>query len=111
MVHWYKIEHADFLKNQGISEHKFGGKIICITWYEDQLYAFSPKCPHAGAPLKNGWCERGKVICPFHRHEFDLLSGRGNPEQHDFIRVYPIKFENNDYYVGLKLGFWERLFA
>ncbi|KKO89459.1 hypothetical protein AAW12_24660 [Sphingobacterium sp. Ag1] len=94
-----------------MSEHKFGRKIICITWYEDQLYAFSPKCPHAGAPLKNGWCERGKVICPFHRHEFDLVSGRGNPEQHDFIRVYPIKFENNDYYVGLELGFWERLFA
>ena len=111
MVHWYKIEHADFLKNQGISEHKFGGKIICITWFEDKLYAFSRKCPHAGAPLKNGWCERGKVICPFHRHEFDLISGRGNPEQHDFITIYPIKFEDKDYYVGLEIGFWQRFFA
>jgi nitrite reductase (NADH) small subunit/3-phenylpropionate/trans-cinnamate dioxygenase ferredoxin subunit len=36
----------------------------------------SPENAHAGAPLKNGWCERGKVICPFHRHEFDLISGR-----------------------------------
>ncbi|MDR6733655.1 Rieske (2Fe-2S) protein [Sphingobacterium sp. 2149] len=111
MVHWYKIERAEILKKHGISEHKFGGKIICITWFENQIYAFSRKCPHAGAMLKNGWCERGKIICPFHRHEFDLATGKGNPEQHNFIHVYPIKMEDNEYFVGLEIGFWKGLFT
>jgi len=46
------------------------------------------------------------VICPFHRHEFDLVTGRGNPAQHDFIHIYPIKKEEKAYYVGIEKGFW-----
>ncbi|WP_312192051.1 Rieske (2Fe-2S) protein [Sphingobacterium sp.] len=111
MLHWYKIEQTEFLEQATISEHRFGGKIICIAKIEDQIYAFSRKCPHAGASLKNGWCERGKVICPFHRHEFDLLTGKGNPGQHNFIHIYPIKHQNDAYYVGLEIGFWQRLLS
>ncbi len=54
MLHWYKIEQTEFLEQATISEHRFGGKIICIAKIEDQIYAFSRKCPHAGASLKNG---------------------------------------------------------
>lgn len=107
MLQWYKIDDAQFLKDKGITEHKFGGKTICLTWFEEQLHAFSRKCPHAGAPLRNGWCERGKVICPFHRHEFDLVTGKGAPAQHDFIHIYPIKQEGGAHFVGIEKGFWQ----
>ncbi|MCW8311825.1 Rieske (2Fe-2S) protein [Sphingobacterium thalpophilum] len=111
MLRWYKIDRALDLKDKGIVEYKTGRKTICLTWYEEQLYAFSRKCPHAGAPLKNGWCEDGKVICPFHRHEFDLLSGKGSPGQHNFIHIYPVKHEANAYYIGIETSFWQSLFG
>lgn len=111
MLRWYKIDDALFLKEKGIREYKFGRKTICLTWSGERLYAFARKCPHAGALLKNGWCEDGKVICPFHRHEFDLVTGRGNPAQHDFIHIYPIKQQGNAYYVGIEQGFWQNIFS
>ncbi|MDM1296377.1 Rieske (2Fe-2S) protein [Sphingobacterium sp. N143] len=109
MLRWYKIEQALSLKNKGITEHKFGARVLCVAWFENELYVFSRNCPHAGAPLKNGWCERGKVICPFHRHEFDLITGKGETKHHDFIHTYPVKYEDEAYYVGVERSFWHRL--
>lgn len=58
---------------------RVGGKevMICRT-DEDEIVALHDRCPHAGKRLSDGWCEQGRVICPYHRYSFDLKTGMGS---------------------------------
>jgi phenylpropionate dioxygenase-like ring-hydroxylating dioxygenase large terminal subunit len=38
---------------------------------EGRIQALPNACPHMGAMLSEGWCEEGKVVCPFHALAFD----------------------------------------
>jgi phenylpropionate dioxygenase-like ring-hydroxylating dioxygenase large terminal subunit len=55
-----------------------------VLWLDDtgELQALPNACPHMGAMLSEGWCDRGKVVCPFHALQFDgkgctVLPGSG----------------------------------
>ena len=87
------------------------GTQFCLVFQNEQWFAFSKKCPHAGAPLVNGWCENGQVICPYHRQCFDLVTGKGDEGQGNFIRIYPTKMEGDKLFVDLPEGFLKRLFG
>lgn len=108
---WHKIDSV-YLKNKGvIQDVKIEGKSFCLVFDEGSWHAFSRKCPHAGALLSTGWCENGKVVCSFHRHKFDLLSGRGDEGQNDYITIYPLKMEDDILYIDLPAGFFDRFFG
>lgn len=34
------------------------------------------RCPHAGGLLGQGWIEEGEAVCPLHRWQFKLETGR-----------------------------------
>jgi phenylpropionate dioxygenase-like ring-hydroxylating dioxygenase large terminal subunit len=47
-----------------------------VLWQdaEGAIQALPNACPHMGAMLSEGWCDRGKVVCPFHALQFgDVL--------------------------------------
>jgi nitrite reductase/ring-hydroxylating ferredoxin subunit len=55
-----------------------------VLWIDaaDEIQALPNACPHMGAMLSEGWCDRGKVVCPFHALQFDgtgctVLPGAG----------------------------------
>lgn len=87
-----------------------GGKSICIIREAGKFYATSSRCPHAGADISQGWCEGGKIVCPYHRHKFDLESGRGDPGQGDFISTYSLREENGKWFVGIPKPWWKTIF-
>lgn len=39
------------------------------------IVAFEDSCPHAGAPLSEGVCRDGYVVCSWHGFRFDAASG------------------------------------
>lgn len=84
---------------------------FCLVYHQGEWFAFSKKCPHAGAPLVDGWCEDGFVVCPYHRQKFNLHSGKGLVGQGNYITVYPLRFENGIGFVGLKKRFCKRVFG
>ncbi|SJN42444.1 hypothetical protein FM107_11610 [Sphingobacterium sp. JB170] len=97
-------------KEGEIRKVKIDGRTICIVEQGNQLYATGARCPHAGADLSQGWCDRGKLVCPVHRHHFDLESGRGDPGQGNFIPVFPIQTIEGKMCVGMKVPWWKRIF-
>lgn len=109
-MNWIEIPGPISLEDQHIQKINIAGKSICIIVNEGKVTATSARCPHAGADLSSGWCEKGRLICPYHRHAFDLQTGRGDPGQGDYIRIYPLKFENNKWFVGMKKP-WYRFFS
>ncbi len=57
-----------------------------VLWQDDAgtIQALPNACPHMGAMLSEGWCEDGKVVCPYHALAFDgagctVLPGSNKP--------------------------------
>ncbi len=100
---WYKvIEQAD-LSQPFIKKVKAGGKSICLVNNNGQLFALTAVCPHAGADLSQGWCNEQRLVCPRHRYEYDLHTGKGVPGQNDYVNTYAVKIEGTDVYIEIKL--------
>ncbi|MGO1596720.1 MAG: Rieske (2Fe-2S) protein [Sphingobacterium sp.] len=108
---WHKVPTAiDDTRNYVKALH-VAGKKLCLIRENDVLSVTSSRCPHAGADLTHAWCENGKLVCPFHRHKFNVESGQGDPGQHNAIRVYPLKKVDGTYYVGVKKSLWNKIFG
>ncbi len=93
-----------------VAQVKVEGKKLCLVRHNDQLHVVQNTCPHAGGILSGGWCKDGHLICPIHRYEYNLTTGRGAPGQRDYIDIYPVEEREDGVYVGLKESFWQRLF-
>jgi len=81
---------------------KVEGKKICLVKAGEYFYATQSRCPHAGADLSQGICKDKKLICAFHRYEYDLKTGRGAPGQGDYINIYPLERREDGLYIGFK---------
>lgn len=105
---WYKLFDSEEKAKQQIPLHKaetirVGGKKICIAHIPDGLYAVSDRCPHQGGSLGKGWCtNEGTIVCPWHRFEFDLKTGRTRVGQPDFVYTYPIESRSNGLFIGFE---------
>jgi len=112
MLYWYKINKTSFYDQNHIYEVQAGDNRICILDKDGEWKAFSKKCPHAGASFVTGWCDGDEVVCSYHRHRFNLNTGKGCSGQGNFIKIYPTKVENDDLYVGIEttVSFFAKLF-
>lgn len=100
---WYKVADSNkFVADGTIKKVSAGGKKLCIIYSQDAWFALGSKCPHAGADLSQGWCEQGKLVCPFHRHQYSLDTGKGAVGQNDFVHTFPVKTEGDGIYVEVK---------
>jgi nitrite reductase/ring-hydroxylating ferredoxin subunit/uncharacterized membrane protein len=42
---------------------------------DGQVLAVGGQCPHLGAPMDDGWIDRGQIVCPWHGSKFACESG------------------------------------
>ncbi|WP_231639710.1 Rieske 2Fe-2S domain-containing protein [Mycobacterium sp. Marseille-P9652] len=40
-----------------------------------QVFAVGEHCPHLGAPMSDGWIDRGRIVCPWHGSYFECYTG------------------------------------
>ena len=52
------------------------GQTIAVFAEGERVFAIGGICPHRGAPLSEGMCQQGQVVCPWHAARFDLTSGQ-----------------------------------
>lgn len=107
---WIQIPKAWMPTNNEMRLVKMQGKNIVLIQYQGKFYATSAKCPHAGANLAGGFCENGRIICPYHRHAFNLETGRGDEGQNDYITVYPLKQAVDDWFIALERPWYKKWF-
>lgn len=87
------------------------GKQICIINNEGNFIATQSQCPHAGGHFSGGWCRSGHLVCPIHRYEYNLTTGRGAEGQGDYIDIYPTDLREDGLYVGFEESWWARLWG
>lgn len=83
-------------------------KRICLARVPSGYYAVDDICPHAGARLGLGKCtEDEMIICPIHRYQYNLKTGRGLPKQGDYVNTYPVETRADGVYVGFEKKWWK----
>ncbi|ALL05885.1 (2Fe-2S)-binding protein [Pedobacter sp. PACM 27299] len=110
MLKWYKLE-GSFPEHDFVEQIKVNGKKLCLVRHQDQTFVVQNSCPHAGGILSGGTCKNGYLICPIHRWEYNLETGRGAEGQGDYIDTYPVETRVDGIYVGLKESWIKKLFS
>jgi nitrite reductase/ring-hydroxylating ferredoxin subunit len=54
---------------------QIGGVGVVLHRDGDAVLAVGQFCPHLGAPMADGWVDRGRVVCPWHGSRFECASG------------------------------------
>lgn len=107
---WMKIPIPTPKEDQ-VCQIVLEGKKLCLIKNQNEVYVVQNTCPHAGGTLSGGWCKEGNIVCPVHRWEYNLKTGRGAEGQGDYIKIYPIEVREDGIYVGFKEPLWKRFFS
>ena len=103
---WHKIaDHLDEISfsSNNMSEVEAGGKNLCLGRFNNQVFAFARKCPHAGGWLSEGYIDAlGNVVCPLHRYKFDLKNGRNISGEGYYLKNWPVEIRDDGVYVGIE---------
>ena len=79
------------------------GKKICIAKFNDEVFAFAYKCPHAGGILADGYIDiGGNVVCPLHRYKYDMKNGRNVSGEGYYLKHWPVELREDGVYVGME---------
>lgn len=98
---WFKISESFAsiaLGENGIGTVEVNGKMICISKYRNEWFAFNHKCPHASGIMAEGFIDAiGNVVCPVHKFRFNLRNGRNSDGY--FLKVYAVEEREDGVYV------------
>ncbi|MCX6313253.1 MAG: Rieske 2Fe-2S domain-containing protein [Sphingobacteriales bacterium] len=103
-IQWHKFAESTaeipFAAN-GLATVTVAGKTICIAKHQDQVYACTQKCPHAGGIMAEGYLDAtGNIVCPLHRYRFNIVNGRNTSGEGYFLKTFPIEFRSDGLYIG-----------
>lgn len=89
---------------------------ILLLWHQDAVHAVQSQCPHFKLPLaKSELTKKCTIICPFHKSEFDLKTGKvkcwapwpkivskflGILSKEKPLKIYPTKLEKDIIWVN-----------
>ena len=102
---WYKVADSiaeiDFASNN-IAVASADNKKICIGRFNDSLFAFAYKCPHAGGFLAEGFIDAlGNVVCPLHRYKYDMKNGRNVTGEGYYLKHWPVEVREEGVFVEI----------
>lgn len=77
-------------------------KIFRITNHElllihesGEIHLLENFCPHRGKSLAKARVNSSTIVCPGHRYEFDLITGRCIKGQCSSLKIYPVSYEGD----------------
>ena len=103
---WHKIadhrNELDFAENN-IAIAEISGKKICIGKFNDHLFAFAFKCPHAGGFLSDGYIDPlGNIVCPIHRYKYSMSNGRNTSGEGYYLKHWNVEEREEGVYVEME---------
>jgi len=103
---WHKIaDHINELNfaDNGIAVIEWKGKKICIGKFNNAVFAFAYKCPHAGGILADGYIDAlGNVVCPLHRYKYNIDTGHNTSGEGYYLKHWPAELRNDGVYVAME---------
>jgi 3-phenylpropionate/trans-cinnamate dioxygenase ferredoxin subunit len=111
---WYKISDSEegiHWQPNNMCLVEAGGKKLTLARFNDKIFAFAHKCPHASGIMADGYINAaGQVTCPLHRYRFDMQNGRNTSGEGYYLKTYTAEKREDGVYIGLEdKGFWGSL--
>ena len=75
-------------------------EIAVFRQRDGRIFATKNRCPHQQGPLAEGVLGNGRIACPLHGHQFDLVTGAGS-EPAECVRVCSVKEVAGDIVLSL----------
>ena len=105
---WHKVadQITDIPLTAGdIGEITVGDKKLCIGRFQEGWYGFAHICPHAGAPMADGYVDGAcHVVCPVHNLKFHLSNGRDTNGEGYKLKTYPVEVRPDGLFIGVEEG-------
>lgn len=103
IYNWHKVAATvSSLEENKPTESATDSKKVCLLRRGAVVYAFVATCPHAGAPMCEGWVDAtGKLVCPLHKYRFDPANGRNTSGEGYKLFTYPVELKGDEIYIGL----------
>ena len=106
---WHKFanKETDLQWTSGaIAEVTINGKNYCIARFQDKWFGFADTCPHAGAPLVDGYMDKScHIVCPVHNLKFDLCGGGRDVNGEGYkLKTYPVELRADGLFIGFEEG-------
>lgn len=101
---WHKADIPSFstLQDNTLQEITLANKRIGLLKRGGELFAFAATCPHASAPLCEGWLDtQGRIVCPMHKYRFDAANGRNTSGEGYKLKTYPVEIREDYIYIGI----------
>jgi nitrite reductase/ring-hydroxylating ferredoxin subunit/uncharacterized membrane protein len=73
---WTPVLAASALTADAPQRVEAGAGALVLLRNGEQVVAVGERCPHMGAPMADGWMDRGQVVCPWHGSGFDPGTGQ-----------------------------------
>lgn len=72
------------------------GRLLAVFWPRgaEAPVVTDGRCPHAGAPMQDGWLYGGAVVCPWHRYRFSPEDGSCANNGRYRLPVYPVSMSD-----------------
>ena len=105
-LNWIKIAASVnelIFSANNLAEISAEGKKLCIARWNEDLFAFAPKCPHAGGYFSEGFIDAlGNVVCPLHRYKFCMKNGRNVSGEGYYLKRWPVAVTDDGVFVGFE---------
>ena len=107
-IRWHKV--YDFSRH-GIKPQEalsvrtidIDGRRYALAYNGTEWHAFDDRCPHAhGRFGAGGWCDEFVMVCPVHRHHFNLENGRGH--MGDYVEKHHAEQREDGVYIGIEVS-------
>jgi nitrite reductase/ring-hydroxylating ferredoxin subunit len=87
-----------------IAEVSADGMTVCLARFKEEWFGFGHTCPHAGAPMTDGYVSGAcQVICPVHHLKFNLKNGGRDVNGEGYkLKTYPVEVREDGIYVGIE---------
>lgn len=101
---WHNIEGitASAMEENRLTEVTIQNKRIGLLKRNDKVFAFAATCPHAGAPMCEGWVDtQGRIVCPLHSYRFDPANGRNTSGEGYKLKTYLLEIKEDTIYIAI----------
>jgi nitrite reductase/ring-hydroxylating ferredoxin subunit len=100
---WHKIlDDASELAESRPALFEVEGKRLCIIKQKEEVFAIDDRCPHQGASLSEGYCEKKHIVCPWHQYAFSLNTGRQADNGGDYVDTFHVEIRPDGVFVGIE---------
>jgi nitrite reductase/ring-hydroxylating ferredoxin subunit/Fe-S cluster biogenesis protein NfuA len=99
---WSFAMDVDAIPDGGIATASIQGEALLFSRSSRQVACFRDACAHLGLPISSGSVAKGKIICPHHGFQYDLMTGECLTAPEVQLRPVPVRLVDDRVEVRLE---------